>query len=1091
MKFEHSHLYHFRLKNLVKKLQKLHWLITILILYLQTQKNSLNKLLIQPHMQNKGAIKFFAIALALVCLFQLSFTYFSKRVESKARSYAKSEVAVREAKELAKGDAVLETAILDSITKAREAYYLDSVANQPVYNILVRKYTYREVKERELNLGLDLKGGMNVTMEVSVVDIVKALADNSDNPVFVQAIQKAVEKQRNSQDDFVTLFGQSFKEIDPNAKLAAIFNTVDLKDRVTFNSTNDEVLKVIREETNGAIDRTFNILRTRIDRFGVAQPNIQKMQTAGRILVELPGIKEPERVRKLLQGTAQLEFWETYQFGDVVNYFEEANKRLASVEATEIDTTQTESATDETEPATTTTETENDTTLLASDTSLLDRISDTSAAAKESESFQQYAKENPLFAYLRPAIFQNEQGQYFPGQGATVGFAAIKDTSKVNRALAKVANIFPRDLKLAWTVKPEKDRPDVLELIALKVTNRDGRAPLGGDAVVDARQDYDQNGRVEITMLMNNEGAKVWKRLTADNIDNQIAIVLDNYVYSAPVVNGEIPNGRSSISGNFTIEEAQDLSNILKAGKLPAPARIVQEEVVGPSLGRESINSGLASFIIAFVLVLIYMVGYYNRAGWVADLALVSNVFFIFGVLTSLGAVLTLPGIAGIVLTLGMAVDANVIIYERIKEELRAGKGLRLALTDGYKNAYSAIIDGNVTTILTGIVLYIFGSGPIQGFATTLIIGIITSLFTAIFISRIIFENLLKRNKEITFFNSYTKYAFTDIHIDFIGLRKKLYVVSGIIILIGIISLATKGLNYGVDFTGGRTYIVRFDQPVTTNDVRESLSTAFGESPEVKTFGGSDQVKITTKFSIEDDSRAADSLVEAKLYEGVKGLYKQPLSFADFTSDSDTKILGRLSSQKVGPTIADDIKQGAVMAVVFALIVMFVYIAIRFKRWQYGLSGVLSLTHDSLITIGVFSLFYGILPFNLEVDQAFIAALLTIIGYSINDTVIIFDRIREYIGLHPKRSLKENMNNAMNSTLGRTFNTSGTTLVVLIAIFIFGGEVIRGFVFALMVGIAVGTYSSIFNAAALAYDFIGLSEKKAAKKSLELKKAKS
>ncbi len=732
-------------------------------------------------MQNKGAIKFFAIALALVCLFQLSFTFFSKRVESKARKYARNEEAVQQAKELAKGNAVLETTILDSIAKAREAYYLDSIANQPVYNILVRKYTYQEVKERELNLGLDLKGGMNVTMEVSVVDIVRALADNSDNPVFVQAIQKAIEKQRNSQEDFVTLFGQSFKEIDPNAKLAAIFNTVDLKDRVNFNSTNDEVLKVIKEETNGAIDRTFNILRTRIDRFGVAQPNIQKMSTAGRILVELPGIKEPARVRKLLQGTAQLEFWETYQFADLVTYFEDANKRLASAgtvtDSTELEPVAEEPVKDKVSPVDSTAKAVTDTNQLASDTSLLEKIGDTSAA-KESESFQKYAKENPLFAYLRPAIFQNEQGQYFPGQGATVGYAAIKDTARVNKELSKVINTFPRDLKLAWTVKPEKERPDVLELVALKVTNRDGKAPLGGDAVVDARQDYDQNGRVEITMLMNNEGAKVWKRLTADNIGNQIAIVLDNYVYSAPVVNGEIPNGRSSISGNFTIEEAQDLGNILKAGKLPAPAKIVQEEIVGPSLGRESINSGLASFVIAFILVLLYMAGYYNKAGWIADLALVSNVFFIFGVLTSLGAVLTLPGIAGIVLTLGMAVDANVIIYERIKEELRAGKGMRLAITDGYKNAYSAIIDGNVTTILTGIVLYIFGSGPIQGFATTLIIGIITSLFTAIFISRIIFENLLKRNKPITFDNAYTKYAFTDIHIDFIKIRKKLYIFS-------------------------------------------------------------------------------------------------------------------------------------------------------------------------------------------------------------------------------------------------------------------------------------------------------------------------
>lgn len=1045
-------------------------------------------------MQNKGAIKFFAIALAIVCLFQLSFTFFSKRVESKARNYAKNEVAVQQAKELARGNADIEKVILDSISKARESYYLDSMANQPVYNILVRKYTYQEVKERELNLGLDLKGGMNVTLEVSVVDIVRALADNSDNPVFTQAIQKAVEKQRNSQDDFVTLFGESFREVDPNAQLAAIFNTVDLKDRVTFNSTNDEVLKVIREETNGAIDRTFNILRTRIDRFGVAQPNIQKLQTAGRILVELPGIKEPERVRKLLQGTAQLEFWETYEFADVVQYFQEADKRLASLG--EVVTDSTDLAFDQTQTTPSTlspadsTEAANTTTAAADSASLLDQISDTSAASQQKESFEKFAKDHPLYAYLRLSIYQNEQGQDFPGQGATVGIAAIKDTARVNKALKKVANVFPRDLKLAWTVKPEKDRPDVLELIALKVTNRDMKAPLGGDAVVDARQDYDQNGRVEITMLMNNEGAKVWKRLTADNIGNQIAIVLDDYVYSAPRVNGEIPNGRSSISGNFTIEEAQDLSNILKAGKLPAPARIVQEEIVGPSLGRESINSGLASFVIAFILVLIYMVGYYNRAGWIADLALVTNVFFIFGVLTSLGAVLTLPGIAGIVLTLGMAVDANVIIYERIKEELRAGKGTRLAITDGYSNAYSAIIDGNVTTLLTGIVLYIFGSGPIQGFATTLIIGIITSLFTAIFISRIIFENLLKNNKTVTFDNAYTRYAFTDIHIDFIAIRKKLYLVSAIVITAGLVSLAVKGLNFGVDFTGGRTYVVRFDQDVATNDVRKALSTQFGEAPEVKTFGGNNQVKITTKYRIEEDTKEVDSLVESKLYEGVKGFYASDLTKKEFTSDSDAKILGRLSSQKVGPTIADDIKQGAVMAIIFALLVIFIYIAIRFKKWQYGLAGLISLAHDTLITVGVFSLFYGVLPFNLEADQAFIAALLTIIGYSINDTVIIFDRIREYLGLHPKRSLKENMNDAMNSTLGRTFNTAGTTLVVLIAIFIFGGEVIRGFIFALLIGIAIGTYSSIFNAAALAFDFITMKERKKEKKALELKKVK-
>jgi len=1035
-------------------------------------------------MQNKGAIKFFAIALAIVCLFQLSFTFFSKRVEKKANNFAMSDEAKSQAKQLAKGNATLELKLLDSIGKARERYYLDSMANQPVFNILVRKYTYQECKERELNLGLDLKGGMNVTLEVSVVDIVRALSGYSNNPVFTQAIDKAVQKQRNSQSDFVTLFGESFTEVDPNAKLAAIFNTVELKDRVNFNSTNDEVIAVIRQETKGAIDRTFNILRTRIDRFGVAQPNIQQLQTAGRILVELPGIKEPDRVRKLLQGTAQLEFWETYQFSELVPFFEDANKRLAASGTIDTTSVAPDSTANVAVPL-------KDTTVVAkSDTAkskLLDQISESDTTDKSKQSFEKYAKENPLYAYMNPAIFPDKDGKYFPGQGATVGFSAIKDTARVNRMLKEVKGVFPRDLKLAWTVKPQKDRPEVLELNALKVTSRDGKAPLGGDAVVDARQDFDPNGRVEITMLMNSDGAKTWKRLTADNIGNQIAIVMDGYVYSAPRVNGEIPNGRSSITGDFSVEEALDLANILKAGKLPAPARIVQEEIVGPSLGRESINAGLASFVIAFLLVLLYMGLYYNRAGWIADIALVTNIFFIFGVLTSLGAVLTLPGIAGIVLTLGMAVDANVIIYERIREELRAGKGLRLAIHDGYSNAYSAIIDGNVTTLLTGIVLYIFGSGPIQGFATTLIIGIITSLFTAIFISRIIFERLLNKNKNISFDNPFTKNAFTNVNINFISIRKKLYIASGVVIFIGIISLATKGLNFGVDFTGGRTFIVRFDKDVSTNDVRASLAKQFGEAPEVKTFGGDNQVKITTKYIIEDDTRAADSIVETRLFEGVKQFYTISMTRAEFTSDDDAKVLGRLSSQKVGPTIADDIKQGAVLAVFFALLVIFIYIAIRFKKWQYGLGGLISLTHDTLITVSLYSIFYGLLPFNLEVDQAFIAALLTIIGYSINDTVIIFDRIREHLTLYPKRSLQDNMNHAMNGTLGRTFNTAGTTLVVLIAIFIFGGEVIRGFVFALMVGIAIGTYSSIFNATPIAFDMINLSNRRKKRKE-ELKK---
>lgn len=1027
-------------------------------------------------MQNKGAIRFFAIAFALVCLFQLSFTIVARITEKKASNYAKTEAVATEAKQLAKGDATREIDVLDSLIQTRKRYYLDSVANQTIY---LGRYTYKDCIEREINLGLDLKGGMNVTMEVSVADVVRAMSGFSTNETFVKAMEMANEKMKTSQSDFVTLFGQSFAQIDPNAKLSAIFSRMELRDKIKPNSTNDEVLKVIRQECTDAFDRTFNILRNRIDRFGVTQPNVQKLQTSDRILIELPGIKEPDRVRKLLQGTAQLEFWETYQFNLLNNYFTEANKRLAAG-----------GIADTLAAADSIAKTADSTVAAKADTTakktLAEKLKSDTTNKQQDQSFEKYAKENPLFAYLRPAYYQGKNNQYYASDRATVGYAAIKDTARVNKMLKQVNSIFPKNLVLAWTAKPSKEMPDVLELTALKASTREGTAALDGTVIVDARQDYDQNGRVEVSMNMNSEGAKKWRRLTADNVGKQIAIVLDGYVQSAPNVNDEIPNGRSSITGNYSIEEAQDLANVLKAGKLPAPARIVQEEIVGPSLGRESINSGLMSFIIAFILVLLYMQLYYSRAGLVANISLLVNVFFLIGVLASIGAVLTLPGIAGIVLTMGMAVDANVIIYERIREEVRAGKGLRLAISDGFKHAYSAIIDGQVTTIITGIVLYIFGSGPIQGFATTLIIGILTSLFSAIFISRLIFERLLDKNAEIPFGNKYTINAFTNVNIDFIGIRKKLYIVSGVIILIGIISLATKGLNFGVDFAGGRSYIVRFDQQVKTKDVREALTKSFGEAPEVKTFGPSNQVKITTKYLVEDRSTTADSMVENKMFDGLKPLYKIPITKADFSTSNET--IGILNSQKVDPVISDDIKKSSVWAVTFALIAIFIYIFIRFRKWQYGLGGVVSLAHDSLITISMYSIFYGILPFNLEVDQAFIAAILTIIGYSINDSVIIFDRIREWNVLYPKRDLKTNMNGAMNSTLGRTFNTSGTTLVTLIAIFIFGGDVIRGFIFALLVGIAIGTYSSIFNATPVAYDFIMMQKRRAEKKALEQKK---
>lgn len=1038
-------------------------------------------------MQNKGIIKFFAIALAVVCLFQLSFTFFASRTESKAKKFAESSQEILKiAKEKAKGDASMELYYKDSLYKVKENYFLDSVQNQVIFNILVRKYTFKECKERSVNLGLDLKGGMNVTLEVSIPDLLRELSGKSNDVTFNKAMNMAIQKQKTSQKEFLTLFYESFKEADPNAKLAGIFSTVELKDRVKFNTSNDDVMKVISEEVNGAIDRTFNILRTRIDKFGVTQPNITKLSQSGRILVELPGVKDPDRVRKLLQGTAKLEFWETYEYKDLYSFFSEANKKLSSILSTEINTGA-------------------DTLNMVQDSLLADNKEadakkDTSGLLNEiggdttqkeggkggKQSFAEYAKENPLFAYLNPAMSQDKSGNYFPNRGPVVGYALLKDLKKVDLMLEKVKKMFPQDVKFSWTNKPVEDKSDVYQLVALKVTTRDGSAPLEGDAIVDARQDFGQNNTNEISMTMNSDGARIWKRLTADNIGKSIAIVLDNTVYSFPTVQNEIPNGRSSITGRFSLEEAKDLALVLKVGKLPAPARIVQEEVVGPSLGKEAINAGLLSFLIAFLLVLIYMGLYYNRAGMIADLALVTNIFFLMGVLASLGAVLTLPGIAGIVLTLGMAVDANVIIYERIKEEVRHGKGMRLALSDGYKNAYSAIIDGNVTTIITGIVLYIFGSGPVQGFATTLIIGILTSLFSAIFISRIIFEWMLSRNMNLVFDNRHTRNFLTNTKIDFIGIRKKLYIVSGVIIVIGIFSLVFKGLNYGVDFTGGRTYIVRFDRSVKTNEVRDLLYKEFREASEVKTFGSDNQVKITTKYMINDNVSNVDSIIQVKLFNALKSVYKKNINQVQFSTADET--IGLLSSQKIGPTIAKDIRNAAIMAVFFALIAIFVYIAIRFKKWQFGLGGVISLFHDTLIVISMYSIFSGIFPFSMEVDQAFIAAVLTIIGYSINDSVIIFDRIREYTVLYPKRELKMNMNDAMNSTLGRTLNTAGTTLVVLIAIFLFGGDVIRGFVFALLVGIGIGTYSSIFNATPVAYDFImWRNKRKAMKKETSVK----
>lgn len=1039
-------------------------------------------------MQNKGAIKFFAIAFAIVCTFQLSFTFFTNSVERSATEYANSDEAIALSKKMSKGDAVKEKLLLDSIVKARETYYLDSMQNEVVFNLLVRKYTYKDCKDREINLGLDLKGGMNVTLEISVVDVIKAMSNNSKNAAFNKALEMATEAERTSTKDYVTLFGEAFAKVDPKAKLSAIFNTVDLKDKVTFTSTNEEVLAVIKKETDDAIDRTFNILRTRIDKFGVTQPNIQKLSTAGRILVELPGVKDPRRVRKLLQGTAKLEFWETYEFKEVYSYLEEANTKLALIlkgeDTTAVDTTLAANK------DLTTAKKKKDTTAIDT-TSLVNKIkSDTGKGsdAAANESFDEYAKKNPLFAYLKPA-FNQKDGKYYYGDGPVVGYCAIIDTIKVNRMLAReeiVSILNPKKMKFLWEVKPFDEKKTMLKLVAIKITDRDGKPPLDGGAITDARQDFGQSGSNEVSMTMNSDGASTWKKLTAANIKKCIAIVLDNYVYSAPVVQGEIPNGHSQITGNFTLEEAKDLANVLKAGKLPAPAKIVEEAIVGPTLGKEAINAGLWSFIVAFLLTLLFMVFYYNRAGMVADIALFTNMFFVFGILASLGAVLTLPGIAGLVLTIGMDVDKNVLIYERVREEIRSGKGIRLAINDGYKHAYSSIIDSNVTTLLTGIVLYIFGSGPVQGFATTLIIGIISSLFCAIFITRIIFIWMMDRNKEVTVWNKLTKNFLHDVKIDFIGVRKFYYVLSLALVVIGIISLSTKGLTRGIDFLGGRTYIVRFDKDIETEKVRLALGKVFeGNMPEVKTFGPNNQVKITTSYKIDDKSNTTDSIVEAKLYSGLIPFYTTRMSQNDFTSHEEGKVLGKLSSQKVEPTIAYSLLRKAFFAIFFSLLIIFIYIAIRFKKWQWGLGGVVSLFHDTFIVISIFSLLNGILPFSLEIDQHFIAAILTVIGYSIMDSVIIFDRIREFQTLYPKREMKENMNAAINSTLNRTLNTSGITFMVLLAMFIFGGEVIRGFAFALLLGVAIGTYSSVLNATPVAYDTIQWMERRKAKKALK------
>ena len=997
-------------------------------------------------MQNKGVITFLAVLLAVASIYQLSFTYATWRIKTQAREYAKGDLN-------------------------KERNYLDSVASIKAYPFPA--YTFKECQDRELNLGLDLKGGMNVMLEVSVADLIVNLSDNNQNPTFKKAIQLAKERQAKTQSDFITLFYEAFTEVDPNAQLSAIFGTYSMKDRIKHGTSDADVLKVLRQEANDAIDNSLNVLRSRIDKFGVVQPSIQKLEgNSGRILIELPGVKEPKRVRKLLQGTANLQFWETYYYPEVYSYFMKANERLKELKAlkSEIKSdTLTNDSVKKEELLLNVDTTKNDTTLqesllgdsLNNDNPLLDK---TNNDLTKKEGFDEYKKNYPLFAVLIPYLDKRNQ----PINSAAVGFAHMKDTAEVNKILniKQIKSIFPKEMRLRWEVKAFDEKGELFKLIALKA-KRAGKPALEGDVVVNAREQTDPvSGEWEVSMSMNAEGSQKWALITKENIGRQIAIVLDDNVYSYPVVNSEIRGGSSSISGHFSQEEAKDLSNILKSGKLQAPALIIEEQVVGPSLGQQAVNHGMVSFIFAFILILIYMVFFYKTAGYIANIALISNIFLIFGVLASLHAVLTLPGIAGIVLTIGMSVDANVLIYERIKEELALGKGLKLAVQDGYKNAYSAIIDSNLTTLITGIILFVFGHGPIKGFATTLIIGILTSLFSAIFITRLVFTARLTKNKTTEFYTKFTKNAFKNTKIDFIGKRKIFYLISASVIILGLVSLFTNGLNYGVDFKGGRTFVVKFDKPVNTQDIAANLKVVFGEAPEVKTYGTSDQVKIITKFMVNSKAENADNVVEQKLFDGLKPVLGPDVTLEKFLSDY------RESSHKVGPTIADDIKVAALWAIFFSLLAIFLYIFIRFRNWQFGLGAIAALGHDVLIVIGLYSLLYNFMPFSLEINQAFIAAILTVVGYSVNDTVVVFDRIREYLKFSKTRDKKLLYNDALNSTLSRTFNTSVSTFIVLLAIFIFGGEAIQGFVFALLIGIVVGTYSSLFIATPVVFDSV-------------------
>jgi SecD/SecF fusion protein len=971
-------------------------------------------------MQNRGLIKFFAIIFALVCLYQLSFTFVANSIVSDAKAFAKGDTA-------------------------KELRYLDSIGKEEVY----LGHTYKEVTNNQINKGLDLEGGLNVILQISVKDVLKGLANDSKNPTFNKALADAKANQKGNQ-DYIDAFFEAANAANVKLAAADVFGNRNLDDVIKFDMTNKQVEPIIKQKVQESVESAFKVLRERIDKFGVTQPNIQLLGNSGRILVELPGAKDVDRIKKLLQSTAQLEFWETYKIEEVGQYLmsieEVLKKTEVAVKAAPVKTS-------------------------GIDSLLTDKADSTAALNSP---------------FLGKMVAPAMQGSPF------IGTFATKDTAAINAYLKRddIKALLPANLtnvRFAWG-KTNAKTPDLTELYALKGT-RDNVAPLSGGVIVDARDTFDQLGKPAVSMQMNGNGARKWEQITGavSQQGNAIAIVLDNIVYSAPGVSkGAITGGQSEISGNFTIEETKDLANILRAGKLPAAAEIVQSEVVGPSLGQEAIDNGMLSFIIGFGLVLLWMVVYYGKTGFYANLALLVNILFIFGTLASFGAVLTLPGIAGIVLTIGMAVDANVIIFERAKEELDNRKSVQEATDYAFtwKGAMSSIIDANVTTAITAVILLVFGTGPIQGFATTLLIGIFTSVITAVFVTRMFLDWSLSRNEKLSYSTSLTKTWFKDLNIDFLGKKKIAYIVSGILVVLSIFSLATKGLNQGVDFVGGRTYQVRFDKAVSAPDVTADLVAIFG-SAEAKVYGGNNQLKITTKYKVDEEGEGVDKEVNQKLYEGLKKYLPSDLTYEKFANLYEGKKIGVLSSAKVTGTISKDIKTNSLWAVLGSLFVVFVYLMISFRKWQFGFSAVIAVAHDTIIVLGIFSFFYTILPFNMEIDQAFIAAILTVIGYSLNDTVIVFDRVREYLDYNSSPDFKGLVNKALNTTLSRTINTSSTTLVVLVAIFIFGGETIRGFVFAILVGILVGTYSSLFIATPVMQDTIG---EKEGRKMAEFKK---